>query len=505
MNIQGKGSTITFTDVFWRILASWKLVIILAIVGFVIASIYVSNTYSKKEAELLPTQMEYDRVMDDYKTELDRITAYNIAPQEERKTMAKDLSDALIMKLSTEQLSVVDNALSIKEQIIKNSKYKGKSILMKIDPYNVYTLYLVYETSSETAGLSNILNDYIGYVTSEECIKTIAGRVGWNTEEEMLSIYTELFTPVVLNGSQFAVTVSYPDNKVYDIAKALSEIIELYQIRVERNLGMHTLTKVEEQVKVIVNSSIANTQNTYNTQLSTYNTQLAGQINIMKAIPEQYNLYCLKSQIIDGNEEFNELISPGEPKIDVPKKLKSENTYKIIGMVLGVIVALSIVYLSMLFSKRLQKTEELYSIYGLFVAGYIYRKRKLVIDSQITRLHIGKDGPGNNESSIKLLSDRIAIMCEKAGIKKIGIVGTIIPKENSLELEKIINELKSKGIIASMIGNVLKNEESTNNIDNMEASILIETVNKSRYMQIRDEQMILDSMGVKILCAVGIE
>ena len=504
-NTSAKGSTITITDVLWRMLASWKLVIILAIIGFLIASIYVKKTYAQKEAKYLPAQTEYDRVMNDYKTELDRVTAFNLATQDERKNMAVDLSAAWTNKLTQEQLSVVENALSIKRLINANTQYKEKSVLMKIDPYNVHTLYLVYELSSETGSLTNILNDYVGYVTSEECIKAVAEKLGWETSEDMISSYTELFVPAVINGSQFAVTVSYSDDKIYDIARVLETAIESYRIKAAKNIGDHTLKRIEEQIKVVVNTNIANTQNTYHSQQVTYSNQLTGQLNAMKAVPEQYNLYSLKSQEADGSEEFLDLMIPTEPKLDAPKRLRSANTYKIIGMLLGVLIALISIYMYMLFSTKLQKTKELNGIYGLAVVGFIYKKRAIIIDSLITRIHMGSKGPKNNESAIKLLQDRIVIICEKRDIKNLGIIGTSISRNDIATIESLIKGLKSEGIEAFLVGDILNDEGSARNIGKTENCIIIETVNKSKYKHIDNELLMLENMKIEPLCAIGIE
>ncbi|MCR5727134.1 MAG: hypothetical protein K6G24_06680 [Lachnospiraceae bacterium] len=503
MNTQTKGSTITFTDVLWKLLASWKLVIILAVAGFVAASLYVKKSYDAKEAEYLPQKAEYDRVMEEYETRRDFVLKFNAAGPEEKTALMKEAAPTWEAKLSEEQLLAMENTDSVKKLLDDNSEYMRKSILMNLDPYNVNTLYMVYELYSETVGLNNLLNDYCYYLTSDECLKKLGEKMGWNFEERSTALYAELFSAWQQNGNQVVINAQFaPEDDLEVLASAIQAEFETYKATLDATIGSHYMTLVTKTIGVKANNGLAGTQNALQNQQLSYNNQYASLKNSMKAVPEQYYLYVYRS----GDDYENvELDVPREPDIKEPGKLRSKNTYRIIGLAIGLILAFGYVYLSMLFSRRLERTEELHEIYGLPIVGSIYRKHLIPVDSLIVRLRKGKNGAKDNDAALKLMSDSIKVMCDKQEVKNIAVLGSSIGKNDADTVKKLSESLKKKGVSTVVTGNILCDGAVREAVSKADAFVLAETVGKAKYKLIDEETQLLYGMGIKQLCSFGIE
>ncbi len=506
MNTQPTGTTVTFSDVLWKFVSLWKLTIILAVLGFAIASIYVSKSYDAKEAEYLPQKTEYDRVMDNYNTEKDFVLKFNSATADEKNTLAEEAADRWTEKLTSEQLSAIDNALSYKKLINENAEYQKNSILLNLDTYNVNTLSMVFETTSETVPVNNLLNTYGAYITSTDFIDELGAKQGWDIVGKGEAIYAELFTVAYQNGNQFAITVqSNIAEDMESLSKAIETGLNKKSQDFKKSLGAHTLALVSKTISVKANNAIAGTKNAIQNQQRTYNDQLNALKNTMKGIPEQYNLYLLKSGMEDGSTEYVDLVLPKEPDLLEPDKLRSKTTYRIIGLILGIVAGMIYAYLTMLFSGRMEKTEELSGLYGMNQAGYIYRKRLIPIDSVISKLKKGKNRPKDNKTAIKLLSDGIGAICKKENISKLVIASTSLKKQDEAALNELKDILKSSGIEVANVGNLLKDDTFKESINKADAVVLAETVAVAKNRYINQEQQLVEGMGAKLLCAFGIE
>ena len=506
MNTNTTGTTVTFSDVLWKFISLWKLAIVLAATGFIIGSLYVSKTYAKREVEYTPLKTEYDRVMKEYEDEKSLVVKFNTAKEDEKINLAAEAEEKWTAQLSSEQLSQIENALSIKKLINENAEYQNSSILLNLDPYSVNTLTMVFEATSETTQVSSILNTLNSYVSSEEFITEIAEKQGWDIVANEKAIYTELFSASVQNGNQLLITVQCAKTDNLDtLADAINSAITKKSQELTKSKGMHSISETSRNKSVKTNNTLATTKSTIQNQQVGYTTQLNNLKNVMKNYPEQYNLYVLKSGMEDGNMTYVELIVPKEPEVQEPGKLRSKNAYRLIGLILGFVVTFVYAYIIMLFSGRMEKTEELTTLYGMNPAGYIYRNRKIPVDTLITKLKKGKNRPADNGLAIKLLSDGIAAMCRKEEINKLALVSTSINNADKSSFLSIAENLKKEGIELCTEGNILKDAEFKEKMIKNDAAIIAETVGIAKNRYINEEKQVLDGLGLKILCAFGIE
>ncbi len=506
MDIQTKGTTITLTDVFWKFVAAWKMVLLFVILGVLLFQLYIMKYYDSKKLEYEAEQNEYEHITKEYEKRKKIVLDFNEATINEKNNMAEELATEWERVLSSDQLAVIDNALSIKKLINDNNEYQKKSILMNLDPYHVNTLYMIFEIVSENTNLVNMLNSYSSYLVSDEGIADIATATNWDIEGLGSLYYAELFTCSSQNGNQFVITVQCrPEENIMGLSEAIEKTLRKKEDAFNSSIGKHNIVLLSKTWGERVNSSLATTKNSIQNQVVSYNNQIYALKAAMEKTPEQYNLYMLKGGLDDGNISYIDFKLPIEPEVKKPSRLLSKTTYLLIGAFLGIAVSFIVVYLKMIFSNRIQKADELKGIYNIHVAGYVYRSRRLKLDSLIARLYKGKKALKDNDIALSILSSDIVDICKCQGIVKTSIIGSSIDKKDENTINKLSLILKEKGLDIIASGDILSSNNIRSKILESDSYILAETIAKASYRDIDREKQLLDSMGKKTICAFSIE
>ena len=505
MNEKLSSTSISFTDVLWEVLKRWKLIIICAVIGFAVAALYVNKGYDAKEQEYIPKKQEYDRLMGAYEEDCEFVRKYNALPESEQAEAAKTQAGVWRSELTSEQLSVVDNAVEIKKLINQVKGYLDTSILMNLDPYNVPTLYMIYEVASDVTPVAGLLQRYTNFMTETDTVKVLADKAGLPAQEDS-SIYSELITVANISGNQFAVTIQFDDRAgLEEIEKAVQQVMTARQRELTTGVGEHSLQLVQSSISVKANNALVSTKNGLQNQISSYNTQLNNLKNTFANNPKQLRLFNYESLVADGESGYCAIEEGKKPAVEDPGTLKSRSTYKLVGLAAGLVLGILIVYIWMLFTGRIQKPEELYKIYGMPVLGRFFGKRIIFIDSIIAKLRHRNDGPLKDDECINHISERI-ISCMKAeGKNSLAFVYTSLGKKDAEKLKKIEEQLTAAKISVTGMGDIRTSAETVKVADVAEAIVVAEGIGRAYYRSIESEVVALKGTEADIIGAIAVE
>ena len=95
MEVKERYAGISFTDVLWRFVESWKLVIIFAVLGLVLSVLYVRKNYAGLQEDYRLKKQESEKTWTEYRELLTATADYNaIAEQVQKGIVTASTQDA---------------------------------------------------------------------------------------------------------------------------------------------------------------------------------------------------------------------------------------------------------------------------------------------------------------------------------------------------------------------------------------------------------------------------
>lgn len=506
MENKGNYGSISLRDVLWKFVEGWKLVLICVIAGLLVSVLYVRRNYDSLQQDYRLKKLQSEATWKEYYDEAAAYADYNDSTTSDKSASVAKMQELWKSKLTREQIEAVENVIGIKKQMNDLSRYMKDSILMNLDPYNVGTLYMVFELSNESGSYGNLLTAYTGYATGIDFTKTVAQENGFAVDGYEDIVYNELLTSTALNGSQFHVTYQYNDTATLEkIANTITKLIEGKRPELAGKFGEHSIKCVESVVSIKSNAGLGNTKNSYQQSITNYNNQINTNKNNFAQNAAQLNLYNSLADIEDGGTGAVTATLPAEPKVEEPKTLRSKTVYYIVGIMVGALLALAIIYLKILFSTKLQKADELESIYGLKLLGTMPYKRMLPMDRWIYSIKNRKQAPKDIKEQISMASEFIAGNCGEKNIKKLAIVGTASIGKDEAAINNVIAGLKEKGINAVYSGDINRDRKAVDSVVNSDGAIIVEKTGKSVYRLINSECGKLAALSKPVVGAIGLE
>ena len=398
---------INLLDLFWEVLLGWRRIICFGILLAVLIG-----------------GMKY--YMD--------IRAY-------RASQNIDLEEAK-SELKIEELEKIEYAKLIKSRINEYERYQQKSALMQIDPYEKHMLELQYYVKSdyiinytkdrERDYTSELTSIYCNYINSGEMAQKII-------DEASLSITKEDFQELLSvsqSSNTIYITISYADtNKLDAICEVLKNYLQQKEPELQK-IGSHNLKLIEESQNVIVDSSLIEKKNSIYTNITSLNSQL----DTLKAgmSSEQQTILELELEKMSGESEEEEV-----PNFSI--------IYLILGAIIGGFLVCLWIVCKMIFTAKLQTSEEIRVLYGVRLFGEVSisdRKKRFLpaIDDKILALKNRKKKKMTKDQQIKIVSANIALSCKQRDIDCIYLTGSEYENVDKTILDKMKKELSLKNI-----------------------------------------------------------
>ncbi len=506
-------NTVTPAELIWKALKNWWLIAAFTILGAVVLYKFSNKNYAADMKAYEADNSAYQAQLDQYNEVFEFNTEYRKASSgtDAEKTAAADKLRAFCEeRLTSDQKIAIDDALALKQQLVDANTVKDTLIQYKVNPYMIPTVTFVYTVNCELPEQQNSINGYYQNAHNSFSLWTDIFKAMGLPEEEW-GAYSGCTFFAFSNTTQFYFTLYHDDiDELKASLKKIDTALQALRNDIVSCTGLqHTLVQVEANVYTKSDTNIANQQNTNKQWILDYTNRLNSLKNIFNSATNiiQYNYYESLVNKLDGGTGYITVKDRTKPKEsdDAAKKPRDPKIMALVGAASGLCLGFVVLLLIMIFGGRLQKAEELDTLFNLKVAGTILTNSfELPFEKFIKFLRTKRYGAFNTEKNIKLTAMKLKAMCEQEGLKDIVLSGTAATKTNKSVLESLRQELESAGIGVAAYGNILSSPQVFETLINTKAVVFVERETKSAYKNIEREKMMAGGCGVKILGAICI-
>ncbi|MCI8494141.1 MAG: hypothetical protein HFI74_00425 [Lachnospiraceae bacterium] len=359
-------------------------------------------------------------------------------------------------KLKQDDLEALNRAVNTQVRLDEFEAYRENSPLLQLDPYAKPVLEMQYYVKSDyiinytkdskrdyTQSLSSM---YYNYINGGEMAKKVVEDAGLSVSQsefrELLSVSREENTIVI--------SVGYADaGKLETIAQTLKSALQQKKEELQE-IGPHDLELMNESQNVVVDSALVEKKNTVFNSINS----LTNIINNLKKDMSAQQLRLFQMEMNDRRGESEEI---KEPKIRIK--------YMILGAFVGAFLTCAWIAGSMIFNRKLQSAEEIYSMYKVRLIGEItlsnQKKRFLsVIDKLILSLKNRGKRKLTADQQIKMIATNTALSCRSQGIDSIYLTGSAYEKADKGLLEQLKTELLAQNIKVKIGASILYDADS---------------------------------------------
>ena len=452
MDIKQDGQIIYFKDLLFAALYKWKAIVIWAValalalgVGKGVLSFLSMNNEDLQLENAAQEEMELE-VYETKKDTLDQQIAVN------------------------------------RENARHQQEYLDESILMNIDPYNFYEVYLsIYVDSNyqvmpdkvyQNPDLTNaLINSYIEHIVSAQSAQILADAIG--TESEYLLELVSAEAPYDTRTMVLRATAA-DEASAQQLLSLLLQHVQNIQPNIVETVGEHELRVKEQYIRQTMDKELAQSQQ------------------------EQVDkLTELNDSILSLQEEKLNLLPPEPIVISLRSVLKDAVLFAVIGGILGVLIVVMIAWIRHLTSEKIYSARTLTSRTGLKILGCVcVTPRKNKVDQKLSTLE------GRNvidaEKQYALLAYSISSLC--GNVPKLLITGQTASDSRSMLAEALRQVMPGTQILD--YGNLLVDLEARKALDPAVPVLLVEQCGISSYSSAELMLDIITSHNASILGCV---
>lgn len=376
----------------------------------------------------------------------------------------------------------IDN---IETNIRDQQDYRENSILMNINPYDVYVETASYYVETDYVILpgmsyqnpntsSSILKGYMSIAQNGEMYNYVLGKM---KDSMNLRYLKELVT----------IEADY-DNCMLDIRvlgdtkERASEVMSYIRESIENSgemmtaaIGKHSINVVDESSFVSVDLELDQKQKEFSATMDQLDTSLAEKTEELKALEE-----------------------PANTLVNSASVMKSGVKYGILGGVLGAFLVVFFVCVAFLMSDRLVSARELKRRYGVPVLGVFGRQEKgafAFVDRFINRLENGRDQEMEESQLFEVAAANAENHMEN--IREVLLVGTV--DEAMLEMVRKGLADNMQGISLTVGGNLGRSAGAIRKVPGCDGVILVEKRNVSGFASIEQELDVVRSLEKPVI------
>lgn len=443
-----KNDEMNLVELFWNILFSWRQIICFGIIF-----------------ALLLSGIKYFSDIRKYR-------------QSENLNIEEDI------ELSEVEMQQVNNVKILMERIEEYKNYLSSSPLMQMNLYEKPVTELQYYVDSDYTfdftkkNKNDYTNDlitmYCNYIQSGELSNTVIEEAKLSVNQANLN---ELWS-ISTNQNSILIRITYPEEeKINSITKSITKQLQKKETEFQE-IGAHKLKLLMESEKVIVDNTMIDRKSQISGNIATF----AAQLNNLKAsMNEQQLAYLDKEQKSEDNADELQILIP---RLSVK--------YVIIGAFFGIIIICIWIACKMIFSSKLQNSEEIRTIYNARLFGEVRippKKRAFLsmIDDKLLSLKNRKRKQLTSGQQISIAVANIALSCKQQGIESIYITGSEYEKADIETLNILKQELSNQNVKVKDGESIYYNAESLKEGTKIGNLLFIEQKGQSIYDEIANE------------------
>lgn len=432
-------------------------------------------------------------------------------------------SDASDMKveLSEKEQKEVNNVLTIQDNMNQQQEYVDNSVLVQIDPFNESKVTLQYHFDTDyTPSSSNdpedyssdLLNAYMGYVNNGALssdlvnagedldVQYIGELLNCTSDTDNKNSTSDSSNSITLNAAtnSFDITVIYSNEEdCRELASKIVKCVEDYQKSLNKSVGAHTLTLVDQSYARVVDKS-----------LITYKYDRTNSIVSMRDRVKELSekLTAQQQSVVDkySKESTDKAKASADDKKDTQNTTPSvsiSKKYVGLGGIAGIILACLYIIIAYVSRGTINKAEDIQYLYNVRIAGTMKGKGKKKFTDKL-ELNPGSGAKLSPEAEQKLLLANLKVSCEKEQIQKLMITGTAVAHLDAAEKQQLVDGLKAAGVEVYVADSLLTSAEAIEKLAEYSHVLFVEQTHTSKYQNIAAELKICMEQKINVLGVV---
>ncbi len=367
---------------------------------------------------------------------------------------------------------------NIKNDIENKENYLKDSLLMQVDPYNMYVAKLNYYIIAEEQDF-RIINYYLSYAQGGDLYSRISEKLKKSIDFRYLS---EVLVFTANNDSNMlTVSLVSADSETNSlIIDCVKEGLEERSREIKEKVGEHTFKIINETQYQTIDLNLANTINNIEIEINTLRTNLDN---------KQIEYEALKEPRIVNNSYI--------------EAIKSLMKFFIVGIVLGVVLATAYHIFMFLFSDKLHDRKKLSNRYQLKLIGDLskpkYGKLFKKLDRWLAKIFGQVVANASQDDIYQIMAANIVVLSSVDHTRDYLITGSV--SEETLESiqKKLINMNKLKEMKFNCSGNIATTALTIEKASHCDGIILVEKLYESRISEIEREIEMVKNIGKVIL------
>ncbi|MDD6072606.1 MAG: hypothetical protein PUC12_17615 [Clostridiales bacterium] len=359
-------------------------------------------------------------------------------------------------EFSEEQLKKIRMLEDYKKLYENQKRYDENAVLMKVDATNAVRDDLYFEVTGED-NITNVVNYYTQKLAGADYIKKLTDNFATDGDMYLNEIITVTNIAGVTNKSAFVVTIRHYDEEK---CKKIVDFTKQYITECKMN-NDYEITLLQEDFDRVIDSKVAEIQR------SAWNTE-AGYANAyygnLKALTEEERDY------FNGNTTHT-VVTGGGQLYDMKER-------GVIGVVLGILLYVAIIFVKLCFNKKLLYSDRLHEIFG--ITEYCSFKKK-----------------GLDAFADKVGSTVSRQMPKDADKPKLLVVKRYQTAKSNRFVEQLEAVLDKRNVSHTVIASV----DSTDMLKDVDGVLFVETVRKTSYDSVWDD---LEFCAAEDKCVLGI-
>lgn len=494
-----KEREIDLIDMLHCIVRHWRLIVVCALVGGVIAGVY---SYEKSDREAKAAEVRYNASVEEYYS-----------------TTSEDNAEAYVMhtveeELGTARAGYVRNVAYSEKRRRVIEAYIDNSAYMQLDASQVPQLEIVYAVNSEDMDVSDrIAAVYKTLLSGNGPIEYIAEKNGISTGEvsELINVpestdqgaYAEetySFTVKILpETNSFAVKImAESEATCRDMAQLVKQFLDEQVPDVTKTMGSHKLEVIDEFYAVAPDTALRNLQDTYYSTMSTLENTVATAKASFSSAEQAYYDYLLEPEGVT----FGEHQAFIAPKVGVSAKLVLVG---VVVMMFGAVVLLALKYIM---DNHLKNGDDIQSLLGIPLLGTIgdqsTKKRKLFgwVDQALERLWQWNKRAFTTDESVAFAASAITIAAKGLQSDTICLAGCHLSGGDD-QIEKLLVEsLCKNGLRVQLADNIIYDAGAMERMNEIGTVVLVEKTGITLYDELVREMELVNRQKLNLLGAV---
>ncbi len=435
---------------FAQILKRWRLVLLLAVIGAVMAVAADYRMMKKSAAE--EAQVAADKA--------------NAAPV---------TIESLEKGMDRFDRQQVWRFVYMTNTLEERKNYLNESIRMTINPYKERVIDMEYQVTAESiTAAETAAQNYAEYIAGEQFAKALVKQLGL----DMHSCYIQELVSTEASGDTVKIRLIAGSREVCNyLADAAETVIADYTPETE---NVVTITQENRTGMFVIDKELAEEQEAFNDDLelytSSYNSlkkslddkQSTLANMLLKAGIKSENAKVLEAEALEAAvEESTEETAETEKTeeaddVEVQPAAVSIRFGKApLGVIAGILVAIVWVMLCYALSQGIHGMEEAKYLFGVRDMGTVsalsLRKKRLgsPVDFWMEKLGCGRHNYVEYDKQLALICANLLLTCKKENITEVAVAGSRLSASGQKIVEQMKVYLAKEGITLKSVGNVL--------------------------------------------------